>query len=267
MKIIVGVSSFFLMPRCQRFHLKRLTAPHHWLLAKSAGKFASHPSTGPHKLRECLPINIFLRDRLKYALTAKEAVAIVKRRLVKVDGKVRTNYRYPTGLMDVIELGKSNELFRIIYDCKGRFCVHHIEAKEASFKLLRVNQFKIGAKGIPHVVTHDGRTISYVDPSVRVHDALKFNIKTGEVESVIKFKVGDVAMVTAGGNVGRVGTIQKIEKQMASFDIVHLKDTSGAVFATRIMNVFVIGENEHPLISLPAREGVRPSILEGINQE
>ncbi|NLZ95749.1 MAG: hypothetical protein GX921_08000, partial [Bacteroidales bacterium] len=49
------------MPRCQRKHLKRLNAPHHWMLAKSAGKFSVHPSTGPHKLRECLPIMVFLR--------------------------------------------------------------------------------------------------------------------------------------------------------------------------------------------------------------
>ena len=210
---------------------------------------------------------VFLRDRLKYALNAAETLSIVKKRLVKVDGKVRTNPRYPTGLMDVVELGKSNELFRIIYDCKGRFVVHRIEAKEAQFKLLRVNQYVIGAKGIPHLVTHDGRTISYVDPNIRVNDTLKFNIKTGEVESFIKFNVGNVAMVTAGGNVGRVGTIQKIEKQMASFDIVHLKDAAGSEFATRIMNVFVIGENEAPIISLPRRDGVRPSILEGIDLE
>lgn len=255
------------MPRCQRKHLKRLTAPHHWMLAKSAGKFAVHPSTGPHKLRECLPIMVFLRDRLKYALNAGETLAIVKKRLVKVDGKVRTNPRYPAGLMDVVELGKSNEMFRIIYDCKGRFVVHRIEAKEATFKLLRVNQYIIGAKGVPHVVTHDGRTINFVDPSVRVNDTLKYNIKTGEVESYIKFRVGNVAMVTAGGNVGRVGIITKIEQQMASFDIVHLKDTAGSEFATRIMNVFVIGENESPLITLPRRDGVRPSILEGIETE
>ena len=255
------------MPRCQRKHLKRLAAPHHWMLAKNSGKFAVHPSAGPHKMRECLPIMIFLRDRLKYALNAKETLAIVKRRLVKVDGKVRTDPRYPAGLMDVVELGKSNELFRIIYDCKGRFVVHRIEAKEASFKLLRVNKYVIGNKGVPHIVTHDGRTISYCDPAIRLNDTVKFNIKTGEVESYIKFAVGNVAMVTAGGNVGRVGVIKKIEEQMAGFHIVHMQDAGEAEFATRIANVFVIGENEHPLITLPRRDGVRPSILEGIEEQ
>ena len=255
------------MPRCQRKHLKRLVAPHHWMLAKSAGTFASHPSTGPHKLRECLPLIIFLRDRLKYALNAKESINIVKRRLVKVDGKVRTNYRYPAGLMDVVELTKSNEHFRLIYDVKGRFTVHKIDAKEAEFKLCRVTKFTIGEKGVPTITTHDGRTIRYADPSVRHSDTIKFNIKKHLPEAVIKFKEGAVAMVTGGVNIGRVGIIQKIENQMAGFHIVHLKDAAGSEFATRQYNVFAIGEGEHPLISLPAREGVRPSIIEGIDME
>jgi len=253
------------MVRCQRKHLKRLVAPSHWMLAKSAGKFAVHPSAGPHKLRECLPLVIFLRDRLKYALNSREAENIVQRRLVKIDGKVRTNSRYPTGLMDVVELGKSNEQFRVIYDVKGRFKIHKIDAKEAAFKLCRITKYVIGDKGIPHLTTHDGRTIRFANPEVRLHDSVKFNLKTHDVETFYKFKVGNFAMVTGGGNVGRCGVIRKIEHQMANFNIVYLEDAEKNTFATRINNVFVIGEGEHPSITLPARNGVRPSILEGVS--
>ncbi|KAH0792905.1 40S ribosomal protein S4, X isoform [Histomonas meleagridis] len=255
------------MPRCQRKHLKRLAAPHHWMLAKTAGKFATSPSSGPHKLRECLPITVFLRNRLKYALNAREVTAIVARRLVKIDGKVRTDPRFPAGLMDVIELGKSNEQFRLLYDAKGRFVAHKIEPKEAEFKLLRINKYFIGERGVPHLVAHDGHTLRYVDPSIRMNDTVKYNLKTHEVDNFIKFEKGNVAMVTSGGNVGRVGVIQSIEPQMVGFSIVHIKDASGAEFATRIPNVFVIGQGENPLISLPRRAGVRPSILEGIDIE
>ncbi|KAK8894029.1 40S ribosomal protein S4, X isoform [Tritrichomonas musculus] len=253
------------MPRCQRKHLKTLAAPHHWMLAKTAGKFAASPSSGPHKASECLPLIVFLRNRLKYALTAREVTAIVKRRLVKVDGKVRVDPRYPAGLMDVIELGKSNEQFRLLYDSKGRYVPHKIDSKEAEFKLLRINKYFLGAHGVPHLVSHDGRTLRYADPSIRQNDTVKFNIKSGEIENFIKFKIGNVAMITQGGNVGRVGVIQNIEHQTASFDIVHVKDSQGNEFATRINNVFVIGEGENPFITLPRRNGVRPSILEGID--
>jgi len=60
---------------------------------------APRPSPGPHKLRESLPLTVFLRNRLKYALTGKEVTAILKQRLVKVDGKVRTDETYPAGFM------------------------------------------------------------------------------------------------------------------------------------------------------------------------
>jgi small subunit ribosomal protein S4e len=262
------------MPRCQRKHLKTLAAPHHWMLAKTAGTFAPKPNAGPHKSRECLPIIIFLRNRLKYALNAREVTAICKRRLVRIDRKVRTNPRYPAGLMDVIELGrqetgkpnKSVERFRLLYDAKGRFVAHKIEDKEAEFKLCRVNKWFIGDKKVAQIVTHDGRTIPYAHPQVRLHDTIKLNLNTGDAESFFKFKKDSVAMVTAGRNVGRVGVIQSIEKQTAGFSIVHLVDAAGASFATRQANVFVIGDGPHPLISLPKRAGVRPTILEGLEQ-
>jgi hypothetical protein len=42
---------------------------------------------------------IFLRNRLKYALTKKEVLSILMQRLIKVDNKVRTDTTYPAGFM------------------------------------------------------------------------------------------------------------------------------------------------------------------------
>ena len=85
------------MARFHKKHLKRLNAPKHWMLAKMGGIFAPKPAAGPHKARECLPLSIILRNRLKYALTRKESLMIVMQRLVKVDNKVRTELNYPAG--------------------------------------------------------------------------------------------------------------------------------------------------------------------------
>lgn len=69
------------------------------MLDKLGGVYAPRPSTGPHKLRESLPLVIFLRNRLKYALTNCEVTKIVMQRLIKVDGKIRTDSNYPAGFM------------------------------------------------------------------------------------------------------------------------------------------------------------------------
>ena len=47
-------------------------------------------------------------------------------RLVQVDGKVRTDHTYPTGFMDVVDIEKTDEHFRLVYDAKGRFVCHRI---------------------------------------------------------------------------------------------------------------------------------------------
>nr|CAD7578353.1 unnamed protein product [Timema californicum] len=173
-------------------HLKRLHAPKAWMLDKLGGVYAPRPSTGPHKLRESLPLVIFLRNRLKYALTNCEVKKIVKQRLVKVDGKVRTDPNYPAGFMDGITIEKTGEFFRLIYDVKGRFTIHRITAEEAKYKLCKVKRVQTGPKGIPFLVTHDGRTIRYPDPVIRVNDTIQLDIATSKIMDNIKFESGVV---------------------------------------------------------------------------
>lgn len=74
------------------------------------GTYAPRPSSGPHKLREALPLTVLLKNRLRYALSGREVTMIVNQRLVKVDGKVRTDETYPAGFQDVVTLDKSGEL-------------------------------------------------------------------------------------------------------------------------------------------------------------
>jgi len=250
------------MARGPKKHLKRLNAPHHWMLDKLGGIWAPRPSAGPHKLRECLPLLVLLRNRLKYALTYQEVTMILMQRLIKVDGKARTDNKYPAGFMDVISIEKTNEFFRLLYDVKGRFIVHRIQAEEAKYKLCRVSALSFGTKGIPYITTHDGRTIRYPDPGVKCNDTVKVDIDTGKISDFLKFETGNLAMVQGGKNTGRVGVIVSRERHQGSFDIVHLKDSAGHTFATRLGNVFVIGKGNRPYVSLPKRKGIKLSILE-----
>merc|ERR1712166_1734643 len=94
------------------------------------GTWAPRPSTGPHKLRECLPLCLILRNRLKYALTKKECQQICMLRLVKVDGRVRTDPNFPCGFNDVISLDKTDEHFRMMFDVKGRYVLQRLNDKK-----------------------------------------------------------------------------------------------------------------------------------------
>jgi small subunit ribosomal protein S4e len=268
------------MARGPKKHLKRLNAPRHWMLDKLGGTWAPRPSTGPHKLRECLPLSLVLRNRLRYSLTRRETLMIVMRRAVKVDGKVRTDLNYPAGFQDVVTIPKTNEQFRLLYDVKGRFVLHRITSEESGYKLCRIQRVDHGNKAsighnpfhtgqlasIPYVVTHDGRTIRFADPAFRVNDTIKLDIATGRPVAHYKLDVGQLAMITRGHNIGRVGSIVSIEHHPGSFDIAHLKDRRGAAFATRLGNVFVIGDGSKPSISLPKQKGIKLSVIEQRDQ-
>jgi small subunit ribosomal protein S4e len=250
------------MVRGPRLHLKRLDAPKHWMLDKISGKWAPRPSPGPHKLRESLPLIILLRNRLKYALTAREVRYILQQRLIQVDGKVRTDPHFPSGFMDIITIEKTAENFRLLYDTKGRFSIQRITPAEAKYKLARVEKKHTVSGNIPVVQTNDGRTIRYPDPDVDVHDTVKIDIETGKITERIAFEVGNLVMAIGGHNIGRVGVIVNRERHPGSFDIVHIKDAVGHSFATRLTNVFVIGKGTKAAVSLPRDKGVKKTILE-----
>jgi len=235
------------MARGPKKHLKRIRTPKSWMLDKLTGVYAPRPRQGPHKLRECLPLQLILRNRLKYALTGKECDLILgdKDNKVLLDNKVRRDKKYPVGLMDVISIPKTGEHYRLLYDVKGRFNLTKIkDKKEQNVKLCKVKKRTMGPNKIPYVVTHDARCIRFPDPNIHVFDTLKFDLTTGNVLEVLKLEIGKNVLVTGGANRGRVGTIVNRTRLQGAFDMIAVKDKTGNSFNTRIDNCFVIGEKE-----------------------
>uniref|UniRef100_A0A8C5NVE4 Small ribosomal subunit protein eS4 n=1 Tax=Jaculus jaculus TaxID=51337 RepID=A0A8C5NVE4_JACJA len=182
---------------------------------------------------ECLPLIIFLRNRLKYALTGDEVKKICMQRFITIDGKVRTDITYPAGFMDVISIDKTGENFRLIYDTKGPCAVHRITPEEAKYKLYKVRKIFV------------------------VNDTIQIDLETGKITEFIKFDTGNLCMVTGGANLGRIGAITNRERHPGSFDVVHVKDANGNSFATRL-----IGKGNKAWISLPRGKGIRLTIAE-----
>uniref|UniRef100_G1Q0J7 40S ribosomal protein S4 n=1 Tax=Myotis lucifugus TaxID=59463 RepID=G1Q0J7_MYOLU len=240
-------------------HLKCVAAPKHWMLDKLTGD-APRPSTGPHKLRECLPLIIFLRNRLKYAVTGDEVKKICMQRFIKIDDKVQTDITYPTGFMDVISIDKTAENFRLIYDTKGHVALHCITPEEAKYKLCKVRKIFVGTKPIPHLLTtHDAHTVHSPDPLIKVNNTIQIDLETGRITDFIKFDTGNLCIVTRGANLGRIGVITNRERH-GSFDVVHVKDANGNSFASQLSNIFVKGNK--PWISLPHGKDIHLTMAE-----
>lgn len=111
-------------------------------------------------------------------------------------------------------------------------------------------------------MTNDGRTIRYPDPSIKVNDTVQIDIASGKITDHIRFETGNLVMVTGGRNLGRVGTVVNREKHPGSFEIIHVKDANGHLFATRLTNIFIIGKGAKAYISLPKGKGIKLSVAE-----
>jgi small subunit ribosomal protein S4e len=82
---------------------------------------------------------------------------IVIQRLVKVDGKVRTDMFYLTNFQDGVKIEKAKgvkiekakESFHLLYDTKGHIVLHRVVKEEATYKLCLVKKVLRGPKGVP----------------------------------------------------------------------------------------------------------------------
>ena len=207
-----------------------------------------------------------MRNKFKLALSAKEAKFIIasKEGNIAIDGKIRTNTRFPVGFMDVITILKTKQSYRLLYDVKGRFGLNKIPQSEAEVKLCKVKSRAMGPKDVPYIVTHDGRTIRYPHPEIKKNDSVKLDLASGNITGVYKYELGAHVIITGGNNIGRTGTIFKVEKHEGSYEIIYVKDERNEEFSTRLSNVFIIGSKK-PEISLLKRK-VQYSIIEERNQ-
>lgn len=143
----------------------------------------------------------------------RETKLIVNSKNILVDGKIRTDYSFPLGFMDTLEIKKLDKTFRCLYDVKGRLTLVPIDKKEAEFKLLRINAIYNGEYGVRYGTAHDGRTIRFLADDVKVNDTIKFDLKSGNVIEKAQFNMGQLAYVTVGASVGAVGKITQVDNR------------------------------------------------------
>ncbi len=240
-------------------HLKRLAAPDFWPILRKEYKWTVKPSPGPHPIERCIPLLIIVRDILKYAETAREARKLIAEGHFKVDGRVRKNYKYPVGLMDVIEVVDTQEYFRMIPVPVKFMTLIPISKEEASFKICRIENKTTVKGGHIQLNLHDGRNvlIRVKDPTNPVEDiyrtmgSLKISIPEQSILDYYPLQEGAVAIIIGGKNVGKVGRIIKVSEGMRHYrKLVELEDFKGNKFYTTLDKVMIIGKDK-PEITLP----------------
>mgnify|MGYP001125011826 CR=1 FL=1 len=239
-------------------HLKREKAPRSWLIHPKEAQWAVKPRPGPHEQNESLSLSSLLRDVLGYAKSVRESKIILAQDRVSVDGKTCGDHKYPTGLMDVVELPDANMTYRILPAVGKGLTVLRIPKDEGKVKLCRIEGKTTLKKGRVQLNLHDGRNIivpvqdarNPKEDIYRTRDTLRISIPSQKILGHLKFTEGAYAIVTSGRNLGRHGRIVKIEPSTAARTATALiEDPSGNRFETIADYLFVVGE-EKPIIKI-----------------
>lgn len=220
--------------------LKRAKAPKNWKIPRKEKKWTINPHPGPHN-KEAIPLAFIIRDYLGYAHTMREVKKILSERKVKINGKVRTDYKFPVGVLDVVEIPDTNECFRILINQKGNFVLHSITGEETHIQLLKIMGKHLVKGAKTQLAFHDGTTM-LVNEKYATYGTVVFDVETRNIVQYIPFAEGNYGMITAGRNVSKSGIITSIKGELVELE-------GEETCRTIREKVFVIGAKES-IISL-----------------
>lgn len=226
--------------------LKRTEAPKFWPIERKTALFTIAVRPGPHARSAALPLGLILRDTLAYASTLSEAKIILNGRHVRVDGIVRTDHRFPVGLMDVVAVGE--EQFRILPGRKG-LELRKIAAPDAGMKLLKVTGKRHLTKGRTQLSFHDGKTMVVDKDSYQTKDTVVYDVATRTIARHLKLRKSAVALIIKGTNMGTTGRIaERLVTRTPQPNVVIL-DVDQKQLSVPEDYIFVVGEDK-PAIAL-----------------
>jgi small subunit ribosomal protein S4e len=241
-------------------HLKRKPAPKFWPIHRKEAVFTVRPKPGPHPISRCIPLTLIVRDILRIAKTRREARKIIAQGKIWVDGKVRKEDLFPTGLMDVITIPNMEKAYRVLPSPKGLTLYPIGKKEEVGFKLCRIENKTTVKGGHIQLNLHDGRNVlirvkdaNHPEEDVfKTLDTLKINLPNQEITEHFKLGEGAPAIIIDGKNIGKFGKIVAIENrpgQKRRNSLVTIEDSNGNRFQTTLDYIFVLGDKQ-PHISL-----------------
>jgi small subunit ribosomal protein S4e len=157
--------------------LKRQMSPLFWKINRKDKRFVITVRPGSHPKNNSIPSAVLLRDTLNIVKTLREAKSSIYGGKVKVDGVIQKSLHHSIGLMDVVELENSNDIYRLVPKNGQILFPIKINQNEKSKKLVKVKSKTSISGGRTQLGFHDGRTV----------------------------------ITDTGANAGRVGTINEIK--------------------------------------------------------
>lgn len=197
-----------------RKHLKRYKAPKSWPIHPKEDTWTVKPSAGSHSIEDSIPLTLVIRDILKLADNSREAKRIINSGNVLVDGKVVKDYKFPVGFMDIVDIPKTGESYRVLLDRKSRLQLDLIE--DNTLKLSKIVNKSTIKGGKTQLNFHDGKNLIVDEDVYSVGDVISLKVPENEINEIYPLKEGAIVLVTGGKHTGELGTVSEIIENKSS---------------------------------------------------
>ena len=190
--------------------LKRQMAPKYWGITRKDKRFVITVRPGAHAKSQSIPTAVLLRDTLKKVTTLREAKSVIYDGKISVDGITRKSLHHSIGLMDVITLDGTTDIYRLVPKDGKLLKPLKIESTEKSKKLVKVTSKVTIKGGKTQLGFHDGRSL-ITDVNVNVNDSCLIQIPEQKILDVIKLEKNSQVIIIKGVNAGKIGYVDKIK--------------------------------------------------------
>ncbi|HJJ54232.1 MAG TPA: 30S ribosomal protein S4e [Methanocorpusculum sp.] len=225
---------------------KRMTAPDAWQIARKESKYVVSTASGPHD-GSALPIGVWLRDHMQFALNTKEVRKILHDRQVVLNGHIVTDEHLGIDVFDIISFPKADKNYMILVDEKGRHNQYQISADAAKIQLVKVAN-KTTIKGGKTQINLTSGANFIGEDSYNGKDSLVIGISGDDrfaVQQHFPYAVGNMAVIIGGQHTMKTGKLVEILVQDSSLpNRVIIEDANGDKIETIEDYVYMIGTTE-----------------------
>ncbi len=187
--------------------------------------WGASPRAGKHNRKDSMALLTALRDYLKVGDKEREITRILVNGLVKVDGRVVKDRRYPVGFMDLITIDQIGKSFRVLYDRKGGLVMGEESKENSDKKLMKVMDKSTVKGGKIQLSFHDGQTVISENKEIKPGDVALVTLPDKNIQEVMKLQPGNKVFLTGGSHAGNVATIKKIEiKESSHKNLIHFEE-------------------------------------------
>ena len=190
-------------------HLKRISTPRTWGIARKANTFITRPNPGMMELSLSTSINTVLTEMTGVCKNKKETKFLLTKKTVLVDGKRRKDDKYSVSFGSTIDVD-GKQYFRLSIKKKKKNKEKEKTKKEAKIKIVKLDKKTPDKKGL-QLNFSDGRNTIVKSTKLNTRDSVLLKLPEQKIEKEIPFKKGSMVFIYKGNNAGITAPIEDVQ--------------------------------------------------------